>query len=243
MKKKIKFILFLFFLFLVIYLLKFSSVSYYFFNNEGQEIFSQKFQYYLNHIGIWAPFIFVVFFALSIMLFIPASVFTSIGGLIFGQWFGLLLNIVGVVIGGILSFFTSRYMLRDIIEKFLQKGHFKRFDDSVEKHGLSIIIYLRLMFVPFTYLSFAAGLSKIKFKDFIWGTVIGVIPGIIVITFLAVAVKQLIVTYKTPADLLRLDIVIPLILFIFSFFIPPIIKHYKNKFNISDAIEKEIEGQ
>lgn len=242
MINKIKFILFIVFIFLVIYLLKFSPISYYFFTEEGKEIFSRNFQYYLNHIGIWAPFIFIIFFALSIMLFIPASVFTSIGGLIFGHWFGLLVNIIGVIVGGILSFFTSRYMLRDAIAKFLQKGHFKKFDDSVEKHGLSIIIYLRLMFVPFTYLSFAAGLSKIKFKDFIWGTIIGVIPGIIVITFLAVAVKQLIVTYKTPADLLRLDVIIPLILFVLSFFIPPIIKHYKNKFNISDDIEKEVEG-
>ncbi len=242
MKNKIKIVLFIVFLGFIVYLLKFSPASYYFFTDEGKEIFSQKFQYYLNHIGIWAPFIFIGFFALSIMLFIPASVFTSIGGLIFGHWLGLLLNLTGVVIGGILSFFTSRYMLRDTISKFLQKGHLKKFDDSVEKHGLSIIIYLRLMFVPFTYLSFAAGLSKIKFKDFIWGTIIGVIPGIIVITFLAVAVKQLIVTYKTPADLLRADIIIPLILFIFSFFIPPIIKHYRKKFNISDDIEKEVEG-
>lgn len=242
MKNKIKFILFAVFLCFVIYLLKFSPASYYFFTDEGKEIFSQKFQYYLNQIGIWAPFIFIGFFALSIMLFIPASVFTSIGGLIFGHWFGLVVNIIGVIIGGILSFFTSRYMLRDTTAKFLQKGHFKRFDDSVEKHGLSIMIYLRLMFVPFTYLSFAAGLSKIKFRDFLWGTIIGVTPGIIVITFLAVAVKQLIVTYKTPADLLRPDIIIPLILFVFSFFIPPVIKHYKNKFNISDDIEKEVES-
>jgi uncharacterized membrane protein YdjX (TVP38/TMEM64 family) len=242
MKNKLKFIFFIVFFALIIYVLKFSPLSYYFFTEEGKEIFSQKFQNYLEHIGFWAPVIFIGCFAISIMLFIPASVFTSIGGLIFGHWIGLIYNLIGVIIGGIFSFFVSRYLLRDAIAKFLQKGHFKKFDDSVEEHGLSIIIYLRLMFIPFTYLSFAAGLSKMKFKDFILGTIIGVIPGIIVITFLAVAVKQLFVTYKTPADLIRPDIIIPLVLFVLSFFIPPIIKHYKNKFNVSDDVEKEVEG-
>ncbi|MBP7791848.1 MAG: TVP38/TMEM64 family protein [Candidatus Goldbacteria bacterium] len=242
MKNKIKIILFIVFLGFIVYLLRFSPASYYFFAEEGKAVFSQKFQFYLNHLGFWAPFIFVGFYVLSIMFFIPASVFATIGGLIFGHWFGLLLNLISVTIGGVFSFFTSRYLLRDAIAKIMQKGRFKQLDDAVEKHGLSIMIYLRLMFIPFTYLSFAGGLSKMKFKDFFWGTIIGTVPGITVVTFLAVAIKQLIVTYKTPMDVLRPDIIIPVLLFVISFFIPIIIRRYKNKFNVSDDIEKEVEG-
>ncbi len=242
MKNLIKIVIFLIFFSIVIYILNFSPYSYYFFTEKGRIILQEKFQYYTQKIGIWGIFVFIGFYAISIMLFVPASVFTSIGGFIFGNWLGFLINYISALIGGVLSFFISRYLLRDFAAKILQHRHFKKFDDKIEEHGFSIILYMRLMFIPFTYLSFAAGISKISFKSFFWGTVFGVGPGILVITFLAAAIKQLVLTYKSPIDLLRPDIIFPVALFIFSFFIPKIIKHYKEKFHISNDLEKDIES-
>lgn len=241
MKNFIKLFLFFIFLIIVIYILKFSPFSKYFFTEEGRVLLQEKFQYYTQKVGLWGVFIFIAFYALSIMLFVPASVFTSIGGVIFGNWLGLLINFIGAIIGGVLSFFTARYLLRDMAAKILQHRHFKKFDDKIAEHGFSVILYMRLMFVPFTYLSFAAGISKIDFKSFFLGTLFGVAPGILVITFLAAAIKKIFLTYKSPLDLLRIDIILPVALFIFSFFIPPIIKHFRNKFYISGELEKEIE--
>jgi uncharacterized membrane protein YdjX (TVP38/TMEM64 family) len=240
MKTLFKYLLLAAFFALVVYVLKFSPLSYYFFDPQGKEIFASKFGIYLQKLGPWAPFIFAGCYILSIVLFVPASVFTTLGGLIFGSWLGLLINVVSANIGGILSFLIARYLLRDAAGKILQKGHFKKLDDKVEEHGFSILIYLRLMFVPFTYLSFAAGLSKMKFRDFVTATLIGVIPGLVVVTFLAVAVKKLLLTYKQPSDALRPDIILPVALFVFSFFIPSIIKHFKKKFYVTKEIEKEV---
>jgi uncharacterized membrane protein YdjX (TVP38/TMEM64 family) len=240
MKGYVKYVLLVLFAALVVYILKFSPLSYYFFDAQGKEIFAQKFGVYLQKIGPWAPLIFIGCYVLSIVFFIPASVFTSLGGVLFGNWTGLLLNVIAANIGGICSFLIARYLLRDAAGKMLQKGHFKKLDDKVEEHGFSVLIYLRLMFVPFTYLSFAAGLSKMKLRDFFWATLIGVIPGLVVVTFLAVAVKKLLLTYKQPADVLRPDIIFPVLLFAFSFFIPAIIKHFRKKFYVTKGIEKEI---
>jgi uncharacterized membrane protein YdjX (TVP38/TMEM64 family) len=240
MKTYLKYLLIAVFFALVVYILKFSPLSYYFFDPKGKEIFMDKFGVYLHQIGPWAPFIFMGCYILSIVFFIPASVFTSLGAVLFGGWLGLLLNFVSANIGGVLSFLTARYLLRDAAGKILQKGQFKKLDDKAEEHGFSVIIYLRLMFVPFTYLSFAAGLSKMKFKDFFWATLIGVIPGLVVVTFLAAAVKKLLLTYKQPADVLRPDIIFPVLLFGFSFFIPTLIKNFRNRFYVTKEIEKEV---
>jgi uncharacterized membrane protein YdjX (TVP38/TMEM64 family) len=240
MKKYLKYFLLAVFAGLVVYVLKFSPLSYYFFDAEGKKIFMEKFGVYLQHIGPWAPFVFIGCYVLSLVFFIPASVFATLGGILFGNWTGLALNLVAANIGGTLSFFIARYLLRDAAGKILQKGRFKTFDDKVEEHGFSIIIYLRLMFVPFTYLNFAAGLSKMKYRDFFWSTLISVTPGLVVITFLAVAMKKLLLTYRQPADLLRPDIILPMLLFAFSFFIPTIIKHFKKKFYVTKEIEKEV---
>ncbi len=214
----------------VVYALKFSPLSHYLFTAEGREVFDSEFRAYIQGLGFWGPVIFIGCYALSLMFFIPASIFTSLGGLIFGNWAGLALNVVGAMIGGTAAFMMSRYLMRGFAAKLLEKGHFKKLDDKAAEHGFSIIVYLRLMFVPYTYLSFAAGLSKIRFRDFFWGTLAGVIPGLAVVTFLAVAVKQLLLTYSGPADFLRPDIIVPLVLFGLSFTIPTIVKRFKKRF-------------
>ncbi len=243
MKKGLRVILVAFFIALVIYLLKFSPVSYYLLTSQGRDIFIEKFSTYMTRLGPWAPFVFILLYSLSIIFFVPASVFTSIGAVVFGQWYGMLLNIIGANIGGVLSFLMARYLLRDFAAKILQSGRFKRFDDKIEEHGFSILIYLRLMFVPFTYLNFAAGLSKIKFKSFFWSTFVGIIPGLVVITFFVGAIKDLLLHHKQLGDFFRPDIILPFLLFIFSFFIPAIIKRFRQKFFITDDIEQEIEKE
>ncbi len=239
MKKVLKLILACAFFALVIYLLKFSPYSYYLFDQTGRSEFIGKFESYLSRMGIWAPVIFCVFYVVSVVFFVPASVPSSIGGLIFGQWLGLLLNYVSALIGAMLTLIIVRFLLRDFAAKLLTMGHFKKLDDKVGQNGFSVIVYLRLMFVPFGYLNAVSGLSKISFKDFFWGSVVGLLPGLAVITFLTGAVKSLLKTYKQPSDFLRADIIIPLALFIFSFFIPAIIKKFRDRFGVTNA-EAEI---
>jgi uncharacterized membrane protein YdjX (TVP38/TMEM64 family) len=239
MKKNIRLIIGALFLCAVIYILKFSPLSYYIFDGHGRNMFIERFQVYMLEMGALAPLIFIGFYSMCLLFFIPASVPTSIGGLVFGEWYGLLLNVIGAMIGGSMSFFLGRYLLRDFAAKLLTIGHFKALDDKVEEHGFSIMIYLRLLFVPFTYLSFAAGLSRIRFWQFFWGTFAGVIPGLAVVTFLISAIKKLFLTYKSPADLFQFDIIFPLVLFGLSFLIPPVLKHFKKKFNVTKEIEKE----
>lgn len=241
MKNLLKIAAFFLFICVIVYILKFSPWSVYFYTEEGRLLLQQKFLKSYNELGMWAGLIFAGLYALSVLLFVPASLFTSIGGVVFGKWQGLLLNLIGANVGGALSFFAARYMLRDFVGKMLKSKNFTKFDDRIETHGFSIILYMRLLFVPFTYLSFAAGLSKIKFRDFFWSTFCGIIPGIFVVTFLADAVKRVIKTYKSPSDLLTFDIIMPLVLFVFSFFIPPIIKHFRKRFFVTEAIEKKAE--
>src|SRR5271157_2134243 len=240
MKKGLRIFLVALFIALVIYLLKFSPLSNYLFTSQGRDIFVEKFSKFMGRLGPWASFVFILLYALSIILFVPASIFTSIGAVVFGQWHGMILNIIGANIGGMLSFLMARYLLRDFAAKILQSGRFKIFDDKIEKHGFGILIYLRLMFVPFTYLNFAAGLSKIKFKSYFWSTFIGIIPGLVIITFLVGAIKDLLLHHNQIGDFFRPDIILPFLFFVFSFFIPSIIKHFRQKFSITDDIEQEI---
>ena len=53
-------------------------------------------------------------------------------------------------------------------------------DNKIDLYGMRIIIITRASFlVPFDVLSLTAGLTKIKFRHFLLGTLIGIIPEMI----------------------------------------------------------------
>ena len=137
---------------------------------------------YICSFGTLAPVMYIFMFTVVPLTLFPDAVIAVAGGLIFGVWFGTIYTVIGAACGGTLSFFISRLYGRGIVEK-LSKGKVKWFDEGVEKRGFIFIFILRLIpLIPFDVISYGAGLSKIKYKDFGLATILGVIPGVWVYT-------------------------------------------------------------
>jgi len=83
-------------------------------------------------------------------------------------------------LGASLAFGVARYLGKDFTDKIL-KGRFKKiyeYDKKLEDKGFITILFLRLVpLFPFNGLNFALGLTKVRFKDFLLATLIGIIPG------------------------------------------------------------------
>ncbi|EKS4342816.1 TVP38/TMEM64 family protein [Clostridium sporogenes] len=135
---------------------------------------------YVNSYGAIAPIIYIILFTLVPLTLFPDSILAIAGGMAFGMVEGSIYTIIGAVCGASLSFYIARVLGRNVVEK-LVKGKGKWFEDGVEKNGFLVVFILRLIpLVPFDIISYGAGLSKIKFKDFILATTVGIIPGILV---------------------------------------------------------------
>lgn len=130
--------------------------------------------------GVLAPFIYIIMFTLIPLTLFPDAILAISAGTIFGVFWGTVYTIIGALCGASLSFFIARYLGREWVLKLI---HHKAqwFDDGVEKQGFLIILILRLVpLIPFDIISYGAGLSKIKFKDFLAGSLIGIIPGVVI---------------------------------------------------------------
>ncbi|MBC7475312.1 MAG: TVP38/TMEM64 family protein [Candidatus Sericytochromatia bacterium] len=115
-------------------------------------------------------------------------ILTIAGGLIFGVIKGTILNVIASNIGANIAFFIGRYFVRDFVEKLI-KGKIKLIDDKIETNGFLTILRLRLIpIIPFNILNYAAGFSKLKYNDYIFGTVIGMLPATFIYTFFADAI-------------------------------------------------------
>ena len=65
---------------------------------------------WLADLGLWAPVVHVVLFALGTIVFLPGSLFALAGGALFGPVWGAILNLVGATLGASLAFLIARYL-------------------------------------------------------------------------------------------------------------------------------------
>lgn len=146
----------------------------------AKEVSAVSIKEYINSYGVISPIVYIILFTLVPLTLFPDSILAIAGGMAFGMVQGSIYTVIGAVCGASLSFYIARVLGRTVVDK-LVRGKGKWFEDGVEKNGFLVVFILRLIpLVPFDVISYGSGLSKIKFKDFILATTVGIIPGILV---------------------------------------------------------------
>jgi uncharacterized membrane protein YdjX (TVP38/TMEM64 family) len=140
-----------------------------------------KVKQFVQRFGVLSPLVFMIIYALrAVILVLPVGIMSLAGGLAFGKWLGTVYILIGATAGACLSFLMARYLGRGFIEKLgvMKKGRLKTFDQGVEKNGFRVILFVRLIpLFQYDAVNFGSGLSKMKFRDYFMGTLIGMIPG------------------------------------------------------------------
>jgi uncharacterized membrane protein YdjX (TVP38/TMEM64 family) len=182
---------------------------------------------FLAAAGILAPATYILAYAAGVCLFVPGTLLTGIGAAIFGAYWGFLYVWIGAMIGASISFFVGRYLGREFVASLIG-DKLKPYDDAIEKNGFATVLYLRLMYFPFTPMNFAMGLTRVRFWDYFFGTGLGIIVGTFLFTFFIGTIREVWATGRWE-DLISLKVLFSLGLFVFSFFIPKVIKKLRPK--------------
>jgi uncharacterized membrane protein YdjX (TVP38/TMEM64 family) len=134
--------------------------------------------------GIYSIIIYEMLHALRPFTFLPVTPFTIAGGYIYGQALGLALAMIGTTTAAVITFFLSRYIFRDYIKKRLSM-HYAGFDSRFDSGGIYTVAAMRVIpILPFDAVGYVAGVSSIRFRDYIIGTLLGELPGAFVLTML-----------------------------------------------------------
>lgn len=112
---------------------------------------------------------------------LPAFVITFANASLFGAFWGGVLSWSSAMAGAALCFFIARILGRGAVEKLTGKTVLNNMDAFFERYGKHTILVCRLLpFVPFDPVSYAAGLTSIRFRHFFIATGIGQLPATIV---------------------------------------------------------------
>lgn len=137
----------------------------------------RAFQAYLETWGFWAPLLFVLLYAGAAVFCIPGSLLTLAAGITFGLWKGFLVVFMGANLGASLSFAVGRALGQEGVKKIL-RGRLPRLEAGLERYGFDWVLGLRLFpGVPYFAFNYICGVSPVRWTDYFWGTLIGMIPG------------------------------------------------------------------
>jgi len=180
---------------------------------------------FLETAGFWAPVVFMMIYTVGVCLFLPGTLLTGLGAAIFGAYWGFVYVWFGAMAGASAAFFIGRTLGREFASSLIG-DKLKKYDDAIERNGFATVLYLRLVYFPFTPMNFGMGLTKVHFRDYFFGTGLGIMVGTFIFTFFIGTLKDVWASGNW-GELISFKVFFSIALFIFSFFIPKIIKKSK----------------
>ncbi|MFQ5901089.1 MAG: TVP38/TMEM64 family protein [Thermodesulfobacteriota bacterium] len=138
----------------------------------------QEIQHFLQRFGTVAPLVFILICIIKpVIFFIPSMGLTVVAGLLFGPFYGTIYVAIGGAGSSAVAFYLARKLGRQSIERFIKnRKRLLEIDEKMEKEGFKTILVLRLFNLPWDIVSYSAGLSKMRFKDFYLGSLILLLP-------------------------------------------------------------------
>ena len=196
------------------------------FTPAGTYLTPQVLSGFLDAAGLWAPLVCILVYTAGVCLFVPGTLLTGLGAVIFGPYRGFFYVWIGAMLGASTAFFIGRTLGREFAASLIG-ARLKKYDDAIERNGFAAVLYLRLVYFPFTPMNFGMGLTKVRFWDYFFGTAVGIIVGTFVFTFFIGTIKD-VWAAGDWARLLSFKVVLSVCLFAFSFFIPKIAKRIRS---------------
>ena len=161
-----------FFRFIALVCIGFALGAY--FTRKGFHLTPESFKAFVLSLGILGPIIYVGIFIVRPLFLIPSIALFIGGGLAFGPVLGPAYASFGAALGGAVGFWFSRKMGHDYVMKKLKLG--ANVINST-KFSFSVVFLLSLLpIMPVTVINYGAGLSTMKFKNYIVAHILGITP-------------------------------------------------------------------
>ncbi len=150
------------------------------------------FERWMRDLGAWGPVAYIAFLALSMVFApLPTTPAPLAAAAAWGAVLGVIYTLIAVAIGAALCFFIARYWGRRVYEHFLPAKTVDEIDRIADRLAVRALVALRLFpLLGADYVSYAAGLTAIRFRLYLGITVVFSLPSIILISVIGESVRE-----------------------------------------------------
>jgi phospholipase D1/2 len=146
-----------------------------------------------------APAIVLAVFLVGGLLVFPVTLLIAATAATFGPLLGFTYAVIGSVASAILTYGVGALIGRETLENVMGP-RLNRIRRAITRHGVTAVAAVRMVPVaPFTVINLAAGASRIPFIDYVLGTILGMLPGLVLMSALGHQIFN-VLTAPTPLN-------------------------------------------
>ncbi|MFT4680528.1 MAG: putative membrane protein YdjX (TVP38/TMEM64 family) [Granulosicoccus sp.] len=121
--------------------------------------------------GVYGVVLFILLYAVGILMNIPGVLYLFIGFVIYGDLLGFFVVYIGSLVAVIVHFFFARFMAGEALAE-VKNPFVKKQLDKLCASPIRTILILRVIFYVSPPVNYALALSPLKVRDFIIGSIV-----------------------------------------------------------------------
>ena len=144
----------------------------------------------------WSGALVVAIFLGGGLIVFPLLILIAATMAVFGPWYGFAYAATGALGSALLTYAIGAWIGKAALRELLG-ARLDRIRNRVQRQGVLAVATIRLVpIAPFTLVNLVAGASEIKLLDYVLGTFLGLLPGMIVMAALG---QQIFVIFASPS--------------------------------------------
>lgn len=169
---------------------------------------------------IYEPLAILSAFLLGGFFMVPVTALVFLTGLLFDFWWALGYAMTGSMLSALSTYMIGKRLWPETV-KGISRKRLDRFLFRLKKQGPQVVALLRLVPVaPFSVVNLVAGSIGLRIKDYTLGSLLGLLPGTILVVIAAQEFKNVLNKPSTSSIIIILFIIIALIA------LPYVLKRY-----------------
>ena len=147
----------------------------------------------------------------------PVTILILAAAYALNPWLAMICSLLGCILSAMLLYAIGRQLGRKSVVRFAGK-RLNRINRLISKHGVLAVAAVRMVPVaPYSLVNLAAGAVHVPFRDFVFGTFLGMSPGVVAITLFEGQTEQMIRSPSWLSLVVLIGTLMLMLLGIFSF--------------------------
>jgi phospholipase D1/2 len=144
------------------------------------QLSQQRVQLLVAQAGLLGPAVFIGLFILGELIQVPSVFFVFAAGVMWPFYIALPTAYIGALCAATVAFIVARHLVNDAVVKRLPE-RLRRYEERLTTHGLRTVLIIRLVFFMMPATHWLLGASRIRFRDLLLGTALGLFPGVLLL--------------------------------------------------------------
>jgi len=137
----------------------------------------------------WWPIIYILLYTFRPIIFFPATLMTFMSWALFWVWWGFLFTMIWENLSANFAYLLGKVFWKKLI-KPESTGMISDLKEKVSENAFISILMTRLLFFPFDLVNYVSGILKVKWKGFLFGTLIWIIPWALIVVIAWASVEN-----------------------------------------------------